>query len=297
MIVVVISGGIGSQLFQYAAAYNLAKKTKSKIILDICFFNNLKSIPGKPNLSPNLFKFDKVIDIEDSKIVKNIWVSRLIRLYFRLLSLITFGKLNYERIDIKNPFEFEEFPKAKNYFINGYPNNLNYVEGIMDEFLSKFITKNDDQNKKVKVGIHIRRADFTGNDLDVCGKNYYEEAIKEFYRLKKINPSEVEFLVFCQEEDWPKKNIDLAESNVKYIIGDHISAVDDFKEMCNCDHLIMPNSSFSWWSANKITSNKEALIICPDLWWDKIDVNKINIYPKNWMVLSTNIKPRNYVPK
>lgn len=37
MIISVISGGIGSQLFQYAAACDLAKKTNSKIYLDIFF--------------------------------------------------------------------------------------------------------------------------------------------------------------------------------------------------------------------------------------------------------------------
>ena len=35
----------------------------------------------------------------------------------------------------------------------------------------------------------------------------------------------------------------------QYIIGNHHDAPNDFREMCDCDHLIMPNSSFSWWPA------------------------------------------------
>ena len=40
MIIVVINGGIGSQLFQYAAAYELAKKTNQ-------FCNNCKHFEEK----------------------------------------------------------------------------------------------------------------------------------------------------------------------------------------------------------------------------------------------------------
>ena len=72
MVIVVINGGIGSQLFQFAAAYELAKKTNSKIILDICFFDLNKTIPGHPDMPGNLFKLDKVIDTSDCSIIKNI---------------------------------------------------------------------------------------------------------------------------------------------------------------------------------------------------------------------------------
>ena len=33
------------------------------------------------------------------------------------------------------------------------------------------------------------------------------------------------------------------------------------------------------------------MIVCPDLWWDRIDVKKINIYPKEWNILETKIEP------
>ena len=107
----------------------------------------------------------------------------------------------------------------------------------------------------------------------------------------------MEFLIFCQEKEWPKKNINLEGASVKYFIGDHNDAVEDFKEMYNCDHLIMPNSAFSWWAAQKIMNTKsEALIICPDLWWNKIDINQIYIYPNNWTIMKTGINARVYKP-
>jgi hypothetical protein len=290
MILVVINGGIGSQLFQYAAAYQLSKQSGSKILIDNCFFNTKHS--------QNIFMLNKILNIKEHIIINNIWASRFLRIIFKLIDLITFRKFNYQRIDIKNPHEFIPFPKAKNYFINGNPINLSYVDKFMDEFLLKLEDKKKNNNEKIKIGIHVRRGDFVGGLVDVCNKNFFQEAIIEMKKKIKLNQSNVQFLIFCQEYEWPKKNIFLNRFEVKYIIGDHLSSADDFKKMCNCDHLIISNSSYSWWAAQKIVSkNKKALILCPDLWWDKIDVNQINIYPKKWTVVQTGIKARIYVPE
>jgi hypothetical protein len=288
MILVVINGGIGSQLFQYAAAYQLSKKTRSKILIDTCFFNT--------KYSQNIFMLNKVLNIQEHIIISNVWVSRFLRIIFKLIDLITFRRLNYQRIDIKNPHKFIPFPKAKNYFINGNPINLSYVDKFMDELLMKLEDKKKINNEKIRIGIHVRRGDYVGGAVDVCNKNFFQKAIIEISKKIKLNQPNMQFLIFCQEEEWPKKNIFLDTSEVKYIIGDHLSSADDFKEMYNCDHLIMSNSSYSWWAAQKIMSKKkDAVILCPDLWWDKIDVNQINIYPKKWNIVETGIKARTYV--
>tara|TARA_B110000503_G_scaffold142210_1_gene238266 strand:- start:2145 stop:2873 length:729 start_codon:yes stop_codon:yes gene_type:complete len=239
---------------------------------------------------------DKVFNIKDHFIISNIWISRLLRLIFKLIDILSLGKFNYKRIDIKNPHEFTPFSKAKNFFINGNPCNLLYLEQFLKEFLLKIEDTKKYNNQKTIIGVHVRRGDFAGAIVDVCNKNYFQKAIIEIFRQTKLNPSDVQFLIFCQEEEWPKKNIFFEDLEVKYIIGNHLSSVDDFKEMCNCDHLIVSNSSYSWWAAQKImTKNKKAVIICPDLWWDKIDINQINIFPKNWIVVKTGIKARAYL--
>ena len=88
MILVVLSGGIGSQLFQYAAGYSLAKEKKCRLLLDYSFFFT--------KMSYNLFKLDQVIHISDEIFIKNIWLSRLIRIWFGILSYSTFFKIKYE---------------------------------------------------------------------------------------------------------------------------------------------------------------------------------------------------------
>ena len=48
MVIVVLSGGIGAQLFQYAAGYQLAKINVN--ILDACWFNKKTNLLQNPLL-------------------------------------------------------------------------------------------------------------------------------------------------------------------------------------------------------------------------------------------------------
>ena len=97
-------------------------------------------------------------------------------------------------------------------------------------------------------------------------------------------------MIFCEELEWPKKNIKNNKLDLKFVIGNDQSAIKDLKLMMNCDHLVISNSGYSWWAAAYISNKKEnSIIVCPDLWWDRINVLNINIYPKNWIIVKTGI--------
>lgn len=53
--------------------------------------------------------------------------------------------------------------------------------------------------------------------------------------------------------------------------------LDDLFLMSNCKHMIMANSSYSWWAA-WLNQNKEKIVICPELGMWKGD-----FYPDNWI--------------
>ena len=64
--------------------------------------------------------------------------------------------------------------------------------------MGKFKTKKNNENQKIddtqkiKIGIHVRKGDQAGTVCDVCGKNYYNRAIKEIIKQNKLNISNVE---------------------------------------------------------------------------------------------------------
>ena len=51
----------------------------------------------------------------------------------------------------------------------------------------------------------------------------------------------------------------------------------------------MSNSGYSWWAAAYIDQIKKGYVICPELWWNKIPVDKTNIYLDKWIIVKTNI--------
>ena len=68
------------------------------------------------------------------------------------------------------------------------------------------------------------------------------------------------------------------------------STIEDLKLMMTPDHLVISNSTYEWWAAAFVGMQENTMIACPDLWWDKIDVSNINMYPKNWIVIKAGIK-------
>ena len=60
--------------------------------------------------------------------------------------------------------------------------------------------------------------------------------------------------------------------------------------MMSCDHFILPNSTFDWWAGAYVDAINKGIVVCPDMWWDKVPIKKINIYPLNWIVLKTNFE-------
>lgn len=287
MIISVLSGGIGSQLCQYAAGFNLAKKNDSKLILDLCYFYTGNSNVTKP------FKLDEILDVTDCILIKNIWISRLLRLYLTFIHLITFGKFKFSKIEIKNPLAKPKFDNAKNYFINGHANNFEYYEEYIHDILKKFI-KTKIKKEKTLIGIHVRKGDQKNGIVDFCDKDYFKRSIDKLLYKKNLSLNDIELVIFCEEIEWPKKNISLNGVSVKYIIGDDETATSDFKQMINCEHMIIPNSYFSWWAAAYISYISKGIIICPDLWWDRVSVSNFNIYPKDWLIVKTNVEENKF---
>jgi len=291
MVIIVLSGGIGAQLSQFAAGYSEAEKNNSILLIDISWYYSKNKFATKP------FTLHKLLDLKKYFFIKNIWISRFIRSYFLTLDFISFRKFKYKRINIINPLKYKKITKFKNLFLNGYFQNIDYFSNNLDKIL-KLIQINDNNEKdKITLGIHVRKGDQKNGPNDFLTSIYYNAALNKIIKNNKINLNKLKIFVFCEELSWPKKNLKFKYKslNLTYIIGNDRTAIRDLKKMMKCSHIIISNSSYSWWAAAYISLIKGGTVACPDLWWLRTPAKKINIYPKNWNMIKTNIiKNKNF---
>lgn len=154
------------------------------------------------------------------------------------------------------------------YNIYGNPCNL---EGVEDEArkVFRFLPFEDAYNKEMadkittteSVGIHARVVHFDYGMKEALKRNYYKRAVN-YIKEKVSNP--ISFFVFSDDMTWCRENLDslgLSDENVTFVDfnkGDN--TFRDMQLMSLCKHIVIANSTFSWWAGFLIKNPKKIFI-------------------------------------
>jgi hypothetical protein len=285
MITVYMNGGLGNQMFQFAAAYALSKKTKEKIILNLSNYNI-----NSRNFELNIFNLDKrkvLISYKRNILHKYIW--KLVK--FRLLFF--FKNVFFERYNFVFDSSFFEISGNANVF--GYFQSEKYFNFIRKDILSIFKFKRaSDPNylevvKKIKasnsVSVHIRRGDYVLNKTTnafhgVLSIAYYKKAINHI----KANVYKPKLFLFTDDPEWVGKNFNFLGRFDLIDINRGDLSYRDMELMSLCKHNIIANSSFSWWGA-WLNLNQDKIVIAPKKWLKDESVPLNDIIPESWLTL------------
>lgn len=291
MLIIKLDGGLGNQMFQYAVASILAKKNKTKLLIDNNSFNQKERKEGFTPRSFELSIFDntyfKALDLDIS--------------YFYKLSI--FEKLkkkfgfNFAKIYNEKQFGFDDNLLSLNspIYLNGYFQSYKYFidyDAYIKEIFSfpseRLNTANKELLLKIKesnsISVHIRRGDYisdkiTRNYHGSCSLDYYLKAISSI--ASKVN--NVTLFFFSDDVEWVKtefKNLPYP----KFFIENNQNE-DSWKDMylmSLCDHNIIANSSFSWWGA-WLNTNLEKIVIAPKNWFSDTKINTDDLIPSEWI--------------
>lgn len=285
MIKLILSGGLGNQMFEYAAGRALSIRKKCTLSIDLYLLNK-KTKATIRDYELTVFNIDAPISesVINKIAVKVFGAIRSKRLGYALINKL--GIFRDEKATYYDP-KFELLSKETTLF--GYFQNENYFKGISEQLRIDFTFRSplSDRNEKIRlkieqnasVSIHIRRGDYTSIDsnLPTLEISYYNKAI-EYITSQINNPY---FFIFSDDIEWVKENLDL--SNVDHEFIDWNKNEDsyiDMQLMSLCKHNIIANSSFSWWGA-----------------WLNNKPNKIVIAPQKWYKGDTGIYPDGFLPK
>lgn len=284
MIIVNLKGGIGNQLFQYALGRHLALKNNTELKLDISGLD-------KANKVGDIYRpFDLDSFSIKATIANNDEVSKL-KYPYGLLSK-AWRWFSFKILKEKNlVFDPKVLKWSDNLYLDGYWQSPKYFDDIRETLLSELVFNRtlsasaQDYLKKIEINnsiaLHVRRGDYIKNptvlkEFGICSNDYYTKAVKYISE----NVTHPIFFVFSDDIEWAKENIQLPDSTT-YVKGKDMTAVEDLVLMSKCQHNIIANSSFSWWSA-WLNDHFDKIVIAPAPWFDTIEYDK-DLIPKSWI--------------
>ncbi len=256
-----LAGGLGNQLFQYAAARALAQKLSTELIVDLSHYENnsarrylldrfhVRARPANPGELAGMhayreksFVFDaSFFGASDGTLLEGFWQSEK---YFSAIR-----PLLLEELKIKAPGR----DAAAAGEILGRPS----------------------------VSVHVRRGDYAADPKThqyhgLCGLDYYKEAIT---RILKSVP-DARFFLFSDDPGWTGENL-LPLVPRGTLVRPHPNEEEDLRLMSLCGYHIIANSSFSWWSA-WLSQSTDKIVYAPKKWFSGADLDTSDLIPASW---------------
>jgi hypothetical protein len=289
MIITLLTGGLGNQMFQYAIGRKLSCMHKVPLKLDISGFReySLRTYRLSHFAIPADFASD--FDIENVKFHNRSGIHR------SLDSITSRFLPYYQRTVYKEPhFSYDpNILKCKSHvYLEGYWQTEKYFKEI-EEIIRKdfiFIDEPDSRNKTMadlirgneSVSIHVRRGDYvtnpTTNDYHgTCSEDYYKKAIQ----IIKNRVHQPQFFIFSDDPTWVREHLNTGSPTVFVDFNGPDKDYEDLRLMSLCQHHIVANSSFSWWGA-WLCQNTEKIVIAPKKWFNKPDINTQDLIPDTW---------------
>jgi hypothetical protein len=287
MIITRLIGGLGNQMFQYAAARRFAHHHNTDLFLDVTGFASY----ALRKYELDIFRIHAKIASPD--LLKHVPFSRKDVIRLRIWKLFSSEPIIQYVKEKSFDFYEEKLTLPDNVYLDGYWQSEKYFTEIADILRKEFsfVTPPSAINQDLleemgrcnSVSMHVRRGDYVSNSvakeiLGVLGIDYYIGALN----LLEEKVKDPKIFVFSDDIPWAKANL---KTNLPLHFIDYNSVEKDYEDlrlMSNCQHHIIANSSFSWWGA-WLGSNSEKIIIAPKKWFNQSNMDTRDLIPDSWI--------------
>lgn len=290
MVIVQITGGLGNQLFQYAAARRLSILHRTTLKLDITSFEDydwhaysLKPFRIQETLATPQ-EIQRVKGTSRKGLVSSL--NRRLNPYYR--SPI-FGESFFR------PYDPTILETPKNIYLAGFWQSEKYFADIQDVIRREFTIKYevDSRSQAIakmiastqSISLHVRRGNYVSNSQvnsvhGTCSIEYYQECVKRI-RQTVTSPH---FFVFSDDLNWVRANLYLDYPTTFVVHNDASRDYEDLRLMSQCKHHILANSTFSWWGA-WLGNSPKSQVIAPCRWFNTPDIDTRDLIPSEWQIV------------
>lgn len=271
-----LAGGLGNQLFQYAAGRALSLQTGADLVLDLTFYREgrhrsflLDQFSGPAAHSQ--FLRPKPID----RLARAIgFPGRKMPVYKERS-----GRPDPGFLAIQPPVRLEGYFQSADYFEK-------FAATIRQELAPPPATDPFSlslaETMSGAAALHVRRGDYISNKKAAA---LYAECLPDYYAAAMEHlPSGTDVVVFSDDIAWAKSHLPQSRHLIFVDDGSERKALDDLWLMSLASHHIIANSSFSWWGAWLATPG-QGVTIAPLSWYRDKSADVSWMIPDGWIRL------------
>ena len=290
--VVVLSGGLGNQLFQFAAGIHLSRALGTKLVLEESLGSPRRSGSGKVEIHEfQLPQFNKCVQNHRySTLAKRLYAGllvsnsrtsnsmRLIRAPLKAFSSVILNKELRSNLTI-NPSKDIGYSIERsrvNELLVGYFQSYRYIDSQSLNIIREELILFDSDEKifnewktialvEIPLVVHVRRGDYKNENFGLLSFDYYEKALRalpsDFY--KKI-------WIFSDSNDEAQSLLsEYPAPLLRFIETPKYSSALILKIMSLGEGYILANSTFGYWAA-QLSEVLGSRIIAPSPWFRDI---------------------------
>ena len=291
MIIINLFGGLGNQMFMYAAGRALSLELGMPLRLDKSGFSNY----GLREFELQRI-FNCAADIASESDMRDIlgWQSSShIR---RLLLRKEMRSFRRKELVVEPHFNYWPGIKRLSYdcYLVGYWQSEKYFSESASlirtdlTFRQSLVGENEKVAQQINsvnaVSLHVRRGDYATNPQTtakhgLCTLDYYFYSIQ--YVSKRVQ--QPIFFIFSDDIAWVRDNLNILHPCHYVNCNQGEESYNDMRLMSMCNHHIIANSTFSWWGA-WLNPKLDKIVVAPKNWFaDQTDAS--DLLPQSWVKL------------
>jgi hypothetical protein len=247
--VVLLHGGVGNQLFQYAAALDLVSDSDPQRVRVFSYGNEWG--PDHPDIQ----RLAGVRIEYPTRVQRSLYPGIAVRETWkddvsRILAKLWAHAASSVFVDQSDPFSPRSVSSANTVVLSGFfqnpdwwQNSWRHVAHMIEEHRPEGV---DDLRSSGRTAIKVRRSDYVGRGI-CLPMSYYLEA------MARVGIVECDVTVVCEDLDFFEyfgsaiRKFGCRPLRPEVITGD--PHIDDFWNLAAAKRQVVANSSYSWWAA------------------------------------------------
>jgi hypothetical protein len=296
MIISWLTGGLGNQMFQYAAGHALARHLGTELKLDAGWYREAAATKAHERFGLTAFtcptRFATAAEITRARGTRPRRLRRWAEAAARTLHLMPAAVPGNWHAPPGFGFYPEFFSQPDNTYLHGMFQSEKFFAPVAGEIRDCFRFRTPpppaaaDLAERIRSGpsaaVHFRRGDYVRDaayarligtpDLD-----YYRRAIQ---LIRQRSPAATLY-IFSDDIDAVAGEFTPAGAHHFVRPDPAWSDAESLRLMSLCDHCVIANSTFSWWAA-WLNPSVDKLVIAPDPWFSSGDKDGRDIVPSDW---------------